>query len=159
MLAEDFALYLHHPSASDASLAPPGHSGFDALAPLPHLGDAPLDWAIEGPRLANRIIAEIEKRLIPDFGERIVTLFSYAPPDFETDLAAYQGSAFRLLPSLKQRAYFRTHNHDAVIENLFFVGAGTHPRAGIPGVVASAKVTASLMLAKPAFDVAPAIKR
>jgi phytoene desaturase len=149
VLAEDFALYLHHPSASDASLAPPSHSSFYALAPVPHLGDAPLDWAIEGPRLARRIVAEIEKRLVRDFGERIVMQFSYAPPDFETDLAAHHGSAFSLLPSLTQSAYFRTHNRDDVIENLYFVGAGTHPGAGIPGVVASAKATASLMLAKP----------
>ena len=147
VLAEDFALYLHHPSTSDASLAPPGHSSFYALAPVPHLGDAPLDWAIEGPRLAKRIIAEIEKRLAPDFGSRIVTQFSYAPPDFKTDLAAHHGSAFSLLPSLTQSAYFRTHNRDDVIDNLYFVGAGTHPGAGIPGVVASAKATASLMLA------------
>jgi len=146
VLAEDFALYLHHPSASDPSLAPPGHSSFYALAPVPHLGDAPLDWAIEGPRLAKRIIAEIEKRLVPDFGARIVTQFSYAPPDFEADLAAHHGSAFSLLPSLTQSAYFRTHNRDDVIDNLYFVGAGTHPGAGIPGVVASAKATASLML-------------
>ncbi|RYE53023.1 MAG: phytoene desaturase, partial [Hyphomicrobiales bacterium] len=113
------------------------------------LGDAPLDWATEGPRLAKRIIAEIEKRLVPDFGERIVMQFSYAPPDFETDLAAHHGSAFSLLPSLTQSAYFRTHNRDDVIDNLFFVGAGTHPGAGIPGVVASAKATASLMLSAP----------
>jgi len=149
VLADDPALYLHHPSASDASLAPPGHSSFYALAPVPHLGDAPLDWAIQGPRLAKRIVGEIEKRLVPDFGERIVTQFSYAPPDFETDLAAHHGSAFSLLPSLTQSAYFRIHNRDDVIENLYFVGAGTHPGAGIPGVVASAKATASLMLAKP----------
>lgn len=149
VLADDPALYLHHPSASDASLAPPGHSSFYALAPVPHLGDAPLDWATEGPRLAKRIIAEIEKRLVPDFGERIVMQFSYAPPDFETDLAAHHGSAFSLLPSLTQSAYFRTHNRDDVIDNLFFVGAGTHPGAGIPGVVASAKATASLMLSAP----------
>lgn len=146
VLAEDFALYLHHPSASDPSLAPPGHSSFYALAPVPHLGDAPLDWGIHGPRFANRIIAEIERRLVPDFGSRIVTQFSYAPPDFETDLAAHHGSAFSLLPSLTQSAYFRTHNRDDVIDNLYFVGAGTHPGAGIPGVVASAKATAALML-------------
>lgn len=146
VLAEDFSLYLHHPSASDPSLAPPGHSTFYALAPVPHLGDAPLDWTVEAPRLTKRIIAEIEKRLIPDLGARIVTQFSYAPPDFAADLGAHHGSAFSLLPSLMQSAYFRTHNRDDVIGNLYFVGAGTHPGAGIPGVVASAKATASLML-------------
>ncbi len=145
-LAEDFSLYLHHPSASDPGVAPAGHSSFYALAPVPHRGHAPLDWEVEGPNLAKRIIAEIERRLIPDLGERIVTRFHYAPPDFEQDLAAHLGSAFSLTPTLLQSAYFRGHNRDARIANLYFTGAGTHPGAGIPGVVASAKATASLIL-------------
>jgi len=146
-LAEDFSLYLHHPSATDPGVSPPGHSSFYALAPVPHLGHAQLDWAVEGPKFAERIIAEVEKRLIPDLGKRIVTRFHYAPPDFEQDLAAHLGSAFSLTPTLLQSAYFRSHNRDAEIANLYFTGAGTHPGAGIPGVVASAKATAGLMLA------------
>ena len=145
-LAEDFSLYLHHPSASDPGVAPAGHSSFYALAPVPHRGHAPLDWEVEGPKLTKRIIAEIERRLIPDLGERIVTQIQYAPPDFEQDLAAHLGSAFSLTPTLLQSAYFRGHNRDARIENLYFTGAGTHPGAGIPGVVASAKATSSLIL-------------
>lgn len=145
-LADDFSLYLHHPSASDPGVAPEGHSSFYVLAPVPHRGHAPLDWAVEGPKLAQRVIAEIERRLIPDLGERIVTRFHYAPPDFERDLAAHLGSAFSLTPTLLQSAYFRGHNRDARIANLYFTGAGTHPGAGIPGVVASAKATARLIL-------------
>lgn len=145
-LAEDFSLYLHHPSATDPGVAPAGHSSFYALAPVPHRGHAPLDWKVEGPKLAKRMIAEIERRLIPDLGERIVTQIQYAPPNFERDLAAHLGSAFSLTPTLLQSAYFRGHNRDARIENLYFTGAGTHPGAGIPGVVASAKATASLIL-------------
>ncbi len=145
-LAEDFSLYLHHPSATDPGVAPAGHSSFYALAPVPHRGHAHLDWETEGPKLAKRIIAEIERRLIPDLGERIVTQFHYAPPDFEQDLAAHLGSAFSLTPTLLQSAYVRGHNRDPRIANLYFTGAGTHPGAGIPGVVASAKATASLIL-------------
>lgn len=146
MIGDDFALYLHHPSATDASVAPPGHSSFYALVPVPHLGHAPVDWAVEGDRLAARIIDMLEQRLLPDLGDRVVTCRHYAPSDFEADLAAHQGSAFSLSPNLTQSAWFRTHNRDDVIDNLYFVGAGTHPGAGIPGVVASAKATAALMM-------------
>ena len=145
-LPDDFSLYLHHPSATDPAMAPEGHSTFYALAPVPHLGKASIDWATEGPRLADRIIDEVAKRLIPDLRERIVTRFHYAPPDFAHDLGAHLGSAFSLEPVLTQRAWFRAHNRDDAIPNLYFVGAGTHPGAGIPGVVASAKATAGLML-------------
>lgn len=146
VLSEDFSLYLHHPSASDPSMAPEGHSTFYALCPVPHLGKFPADWSEVGPILEERILAEIERRLIPDLKDRIVTKFSYAPPDFQGDLAAHLGSAFSLEPILTQSAWFRTHNRDDAIDNLFFVGAGTHPGAGIPGVVGSAKATAGLML-------------
>jgi phytoene desaturase len=146
VLSEDFSLYLHHPSATDAGMAPEGHSTFYALAPVPHLGKFPADWSEVGPVLEERILAEIARRLIPDLKDRIVTKFSYAPPDFATDLKAHLGSAFSLEPILTQSAYFRAHNRDASISNLYFVGAGTHPGAGIPGVVGSAKATATLML-------------
>ena len=147
VIGDDFALYLHHPSANDASVAPPGHSSFYALVPVPHLGQAPVDWEIEGDRLAARIVDMLEQRLLPDLGDRIVSCHHYAPNDFAADLAAHHGSAFSLSPSLTQSAWFRTHNRDDVIDNLYFVGAGTHPGAGIPGVVASAKATAALMTA------------
>lgn len=146
VLSEDFSLYLHHPSATDPGMAPEGHSTFYALAPVPHLGKFPADWSEVGPVLEERILAEIARRLIPDLKDRIVTKFSYAPPDFATDLKAHLGSAFSLEPILTQSAYFRAHNRDDSISNLYFVGAGTHPGAGIPGVVGSAKATAKLML-------------
>lgn len=146
VLAEDFSLYLHHPTVTDPTMAPEGHSTFYALAPVPHLGKFPVDWAEIGPILEKRILDEIGARLIPDIHERIVTKFSYAPSDFAHDLNAHLGSAFSLEPILTQSAYFRVHNRDANIPNLYFVGAGTHPGAGIPGVVMSAKATAKLML-------------
>ncbi len=146
VLPEDFSLYLHHPSATDPGVAPEGHSTFYALAPVPHLGKFPANWSEVGPILEARILAEVQRRLIPDLKDRIVTKFSYAPPDFAKDLNAHLGSAFSLEPVLTQSAWFRTHNRDDAISNLYFVGAGTHPGAGIPGVVASARATAGLML-------------
>ena len=94
----------------------------------------------------KRILDEIERRLIPDLHDRIVTKFHYTPDDFTRDLSAHLGSAFSLEPLLTQSAWFRVHNRDDNISNLYFVGAGTHPGAGIPGVVGSAKATAALML-------------
>ncbi len=146
VLSEDFSLYLHHPTVTDPSLAPEGHSTFYALAPVPHLGKFPVDWDEIAPILEKRILDEIGRRLIPDIHERIVTKFSYAPKDFAEDLNAHLGSAFSLEPVLTQSAYFRVHNRDEHIPNMYFVGAGTHPGAGIPGVVGSAKATAALML-------------
>jgi phytoene desaturase len=146
-LATDPALYLHHPTATDTSMAPKGCSTFYALAPVPHLGRAPVDWAVEGERYAEVILDTLQERLIPDIRQRIRTRFHYAPNDFQSDLFAHLGSAFSLEPVLWQSAWFRTHNRDDVIPNLYFVGAGTHPGAGIPGVVGSAEATAGLMLA------------
>ncbi len=147
VLPEDFSLYLHHPTVTDPGMAPEGCSTFYALAPVAHMGKAPLDWDGEvGELMKERILDEIERRLIPNIRERIVTCFHYAPTDFGRDLSAHLGSAFSLEPVLWQSAYFRTHNRDDAINNLYFVGAGTHPGAGIPGVVGSAKATATLML-------------
>lgn len=145
-LATDPALYLHHPTVTDPSMAPTGCSTFYALAPVPHLGKAPVDWAQEGDRYAETILDTIEARLIPDIRSRIRTRFHYSPADFQSDLFAHLGSAFSLEPVLWQSAWFRTHNRDDVIRNLYFVGAGTHPGAGIPGVVGSAEATAGQML-------------
>lgn len=146
VVSEDFSLYLHHPTVTDPTMAPEGHSTFYALAPVPHMGKAPVDWDVVRPVLEKRILDEVGRRLIPDIHDRIVTKFSYAPPDFEQDLAAHLGSAFSLEPVLTQSAWFRGHNRDDSIPNLYLVGAGTHPGAGIPGVVGSAKATAALML-------------
>ena len=127
-------------------MAPPGHSTFYALAPVPHLGKLDVDWAVEGPRYRDRILEILEQRLMPGLRERITTCFHYTPSDFAADLGAHLGSAFSLEPLLTQSAWFRVHNRDDKIPNLYFVGAGTHPGAGIPGVVGSAKATAGLMI-------------
>ncbi|MCA1661256.1 MAG: phytoene desaturase [Novosphingobium sp.] len=146
VLPQDFSIYLHHPSVTDPSMAPDGHSAFYALVPVPHLGKLPVDWEAVGPVLAKRVLDEVGRRLIPDIHARIVTRFHYTPNDFAHDLGAHLGSAFSLDPVLTQSAWFRAHNRDDTIGNLYFVGAGTHPGAGIPGVVASAKATAGLMI-------------
>ena len=146
VLPSDFSLYLHHPTITDPEMAPEGHSTFYVLAPVPHQGKLPIDWEDMGPIYEKRILDEIGHRLIPDIHDRIVTSFHYTPQDFGSDLNAHLGSAFSLEPLLTQSAWFRVHNRDDVIDNLYFVGAGTHPGAGIPGVVGSAKATAELML-------------
>ncbi|WP_298670455.1 phytoene desaturase [uncultured Sphingomonas sp.] len=148
ILSPDFSLYLHHPTVTDPSLAPEGCSTFYALAPVPHLGKFPEDWSRIAPIMEKRILDEIGRRLIPDIHDRIVTKFSYTPADFAHDLNAHLGSAFSLEPTLTQSAWFRVHNRDDAISNLYFVGAGTHPGAGIPGVIGSAKATAALMLGR-----------
>ena len=146
VIPEDFAIYLHHPTVSDPSMAPAGKSTFYALVPVSHMGKMPVDWDEVGPKLEKMILDELGRRLIPDIHDRIVTKFSYAPKDFKADLNAHMGSAFSLEPVLWQSAWLRGHNRDDVIDNYYLVGAGTHPGAGIPGVVGSAKATAGLML-------------
>lgn len=146
VLPEDFSIYLHHPSVTDSSVAPQGKSTFYALAPVAHLGKLAIDWEQMGPVLEKRVLDEVGRRLIPDIHTRIVTKFHYTPRDFAKDLNAHVGSAFSLEPILTQSAWFRGHNRDDVISNFYLVGAGTHPGAGIPGVVGSAKATAGLML-------------
>jgi phytoene desaturase len=145
-LADDPSLYVHHPTATDPAMAPEGCSTFYALAPVPHMGKLPIDWDAQAPAYRDRIVEIVEQRLVPGLRERIEVLFHYTPQDFADDLGAYQGSAFSLEPLLTQSAWFRTHNRDDAIPNLYFVGAGTHPGAGIPGVVGSAKATAGLMI-------------
>lgn len=145
-LADDFSLYLHSPCVTDPSLAPPGCASFYVLAPVPHLGNAPLDWAQEGPKLRDRIYDYLEARYMPGLRSQLVTERIFTPADFHDTLDAHLGSAFSIEPLLTQSAWFRPHNRDSDIANLYLVGAGTHPGAGIPGVVASAKATASLMI-------------
>jgi len=146
VLPEDFSVYLHHPTVTDPGMAPEGKSTFYALVPVSHMGKMPINWDEVGPGLEKRILDEIGRRLIPDIHDRIVTKFHYAPKNFAEDLNAHMGSAFSLEPTLLQSAYFRGHNRDDVIGNFYLVGAGTHPGAGIPGVVGSAKATAGLMI-------------
>ena len=146
VVADDFSIYLHHPTATDPAMAPEGCSGFYALSPVPHQGKFKGDWEALAPIYADRILDYLEARLIPGLRENLVTMRTFSPQDFSTELNAHMGSAFSLEPVLWQSAYFRTHNRDDALPNLYFVGAGTHPGAGIPGVVGSAKATALLML-------------
>ena len=147
VLADDFSLYVHAPSVSDPNLAPPGCSAYYALAPVPNFAHSEIDWTVEGPRFRDRILEYVEQRYIPGLREDLVTTRMFTPRDFVSELNAYQGSAFSLQPTLTQSAYFRVHNRDSRIDGLYFVGAGTHPGAGVPGVVNSAKATAGLVLA------------
>ena len=145
-LAQDFSLYLHAPNATDPSLAPAGHSAYYVLSPVPHLGTAAIDWTIEGPRYRDRILAYLEARHLPNLRRDLVTSRLLTPFEFRDELNSHLGSAFSLEPILTQSAWFRPHNRDDRIAGLYFTGAGTHPGAGVPGVVGSAKATAGLML-------------
>lgn len=116
------------------------------LSPVPHLGNADVDWQVAGPAYRDRILDYLEARHMPGLRQQLVTCRIFTPDDFRDTLNAHLGSAFSLEPILTQSAYFRVHNRDREIPNLYFVGAGTHPGASVPGVVASAKATAGLVL-------------
>jgi phytoene desaturase len=145
VLPEDFSLYLHAPTVSDPSLAPPGCETFYVLAPVPHLGNAAVDWDDVAGAYADRILAYLEPHL-PDLRKHVVTRRWLTPQDFERVLGSHLGSAFSCAPTLTQSAWFRPHNRDDRIPGLYLVGAGTHPGAGVPGVVNSAKATARLVI-------------
>lgn len=142
---EDFSLYLHAPTVTDPSLAPPGCEAFYVLAPVPHLANAPVDWGSTARGYADRILEYLETHL-PDLRSHIVTERWFTPTDFREVLRSYHGSAFSCAPLLTQSAWFRPHNRDDRIPALYLVGAGTHPGAGVPGVMNSAKATAGLVL-------------
>jgi len=144
-LPEDFSLYLHAPTVSDPSLAPDGCEGFYVLSPVPHLGKAAVDWEHAGERYADSILEYLE-RVLPNLRRHVITRHWIDPSHFQTDLRSYQGSAFSCSPTLRQSAWFRPHNRDSKIPGLYLAGAGTHPGAGLPGVVNSAKATAKLVL-------------
>jgi hypothetical protein len=137
---------LHAPTVTDPSLAPEGCEAFYVLAPVPHLGKSKVDWVTEGPRFADKIISYLENNGLPDLKKHIITQRTFTPIDFKNELGAHWGSAFSLEPLLTQSAYFRISNRDPRIQGLYFVGAGTHPGAGVPGVVNSAKATSSVIL-------------
>lgn len=143
---EDFSLYLHAPHVTDPSLAPAGGGSFYVLSPVPHLGNAPVDWAALGQSYGDRILASLE-RLLPDLRKHVVVRRHFTPADFQHELVAHQGAAFSVAPTLRQSAYFRPHNRDAKIPGLYIVGAGTHPGAGVPGVINGAKATYSSIAA------------
>jgi phytoene desaturase len=144
-LPADMSLYLHAPGASDESLAPPGCDGFYALAPVPNLRRAALDWDALAPAYADRVLDALEP-VLPGVRGDIVTRRVQTPLDFARDLRTRHGAAFSVAPRLSQSAWFRPPNRDRRIPGLYLVGAGTHPGAGVPGVVNGAKATARAVL-------------
>ncbi len=143
-LADDYSLYLHRPSASDPGVAPEGCDAFYVLAPVPHLGSG-TDWSSEAERFRQSIQRHLENTVLPGLGEHVVTSKLMTPQDFKDRLWSYQGAAFGLEPILLQSAWFRPHNRSEDIAGLYMVGAGTHPGAGVPGVLMSAKAMATVV--------------
>lgn len=143
-LAEDFSLYLHRPTATDPSLAPDGCDGFYALCPVPHLGSG-TDWAVEAERRREAVQRRLEETVLPDLGRHVVTSKTLTPLDFRDDLNAIQGAGFGPEPLLLQSAWFRAHNTSEEVKGLWMVGAGTHPGAGLPGVLTSAQIVDDLV--------------
>ena len=144
VLAEDFSLYLHRPTATDASLAPPGCDAFYVLSPVPHLGSG-TDWAAAAEPYRRRIMAALEATLLPGLEAELLTSLMMTPQDFQDDFHSYRGAGFGLEPILTQSAWFRPHNKSEEVERLYLVGAGTHPGAGLPGVLSSARVLDTLV--------------
>ena len=138
-LAEDFSLYIHRPTATDPDFAPSGCDSFYVLAPVPNLRAA-VDWASEGPALRDRIVAALEKTIMPGLSGSIRSDFFMTPDDFARNYLSVHGSGFSVAPIFSQSAWFRFHNRSETLQNLYLVGAGTHPGAGVPGVLCSAKV-------------------
>lgn len=144
ILAKDFSLYLHRPTASDPSLAPAGCDAFYVLSPVPHLGGA-TDWSVAARPYRDAIVAHLETHHLPNLSRHIVTERIVDPRYFRDTLNSHLGSAFSVEPVLTQSAWMRPHNRSEDIANLYFAGAGTHPGAGIPGVISSGKIVAELI--------------
>ncbi len=143
-LSEDFSLYLHMPTITDPSLAPEGHEAFYVLSPVPHL-DSGTDWNEMGPKYKDVILNFLEENYLPGLKENLVAEHFIDPLHFQNTLNSYKGSAFSVEPILTQSAWFRPHNLSEDVGNLYFVGAGTHPGAGLPGVLSSAKIAENLI--------------
>ncbi|MEN9634140.1 MAG: hypothetical protein RL077_2544 [Verrucomicrobiota bacterium] len=143
-LAEDFSLYVHRPTATDPSFAPEGKDSFYVLCPVPNL-QADIDWATEGPRLRDRIVDALERTMLPGLKAAITADFYKTPEDFRDEYRSVHGAGFSVAPIFRQSAWFRFHNQSESVRNLYLVGAGTHPGAGVPGVLCSAKVVEALI--------------
>ncbi len=139
LLAEDFSLYLHRPTATDSSLAPPGCDAFYVLSPVPHLQSG-TDWQKTAEPYRKAIEQRLQATLLPGLSDEIVSSLMLTPQDFQDRLSSFRGAAFGLEPVLTQSAWFRPHNRSEELKNLYLVGAGTHPGAGLPGVLSSARV-------------------
>ncbi|MEJ2184459.1 MAG: phytoene desaturase [Gemmatimonadota bacterium] len=138
-LPNDFSFYLHAPTRTDPSMAPPGHETFYVLSPVPN-NRSGIDWSQEAEPYFERVLEQLESRLLPGLGDALTTRFHITPDYFEQDLRSAEGAAFGPEPVLTQSAWFRYHNRSRDVDGLYFVGAGTHPGAGVPGVLNSAKV-------------------
>ncbi len=145
VLSEDFSLYLHMPTLTDPSIAPAGHEGFYVLSPVPHLG-ADIDWTQTAVPYRNAIMQFLEDNYLPDLQANVVAETHIDPLHFQGRLNSYMGSAFSVQPVLTQSAWFRPHNRSEDFDNLYFVGAGTHPGAGLPGVLSSSKIAEDLIV-------------
>ena len=144
ILADDFSLYLHRPTATDPSFAPDGCDSFYALVPVPNLqGD--VDWETQGSLLRDRVITALQETMLPNLKSRLVHDFWMTPQDFAHDYLSPAGAGFSIAPSFTQSAWFRFHNKAEGPDNLYLVGAGTHPGAGLPGVLCSAKLVDGLI--------------
>ena len=153
-LAEDFSLYLHRPTATDPSFAPEGCDSFYVLCPVPNLQSG-TDWSVEAPKLRDRIVSALDATILPDLKNTITADFWMDPTDFQRDYRATHGAGFSIAPIFRQSAWFRYKNRDPHIENLYFVGAGTHPGAGLPGVLSSAKALDRLFPVSAASSIPP----
>jgi phytoene desaturase len=143
-LADDFSLYLHRPTATDPGMAPPGHDTFYALAPVPHL-DSGTDWEQTAERYRNAIADVLERTVLPGLRAEVTTSMVTTPQDFHDRLLSMKGAAFGLEPLLLQSAWFRPHNRSEDVQGLYMVGASTHPGAGVPGVLMSARALDSVV--------------
>ena len=143
-LSEDISYYLHRPTATDPSMAPPGQDCFYVLVPVPN-NLSNINWHKEGEKFKQLIINKMSEQILPNLKENITADFYVTPDYFENDLSTLHGSGFSIQPKFTQSAYFRFHNKSEIFNNLYFVGAGTHPGAGIPGVISSAKVLDELL--------------
>jgi phytoene desaturase len=144
ILADDFSLYVHRPTATDASFAPKGCDSFYVLCPVPNLRGY-IDWATKAPELRDRIVAALSDTIMPDLEQVISDDFWMTPEDFKADYRSMHGAGFSIAPIFTQSAWFRYHNRDPHIPNLYFSAAGAHPGAGMPGVLCSAKVVETLI--------------
>jgi len=145
VVADDFSLYLHMPTITDPSIAPEGHENFYVLSPVPHLGSG-TDWEEFAPVYKDRVLGFLEDNYLPDLRENLVAEHYIDPLHFQSVLNSYMGSAFSVEPKLTQSAWFRPHNKSEDFENLYFVGAGTHPGAGLPGVLSTSIIAQDLIL-------------
>lgn len=144
ILSDDFSLYIHRPTATDESFAPKGCDSFYVLCPVPNL-KADIDWSTEGNILKDKIIAALDQTILPDLKKHITSDFFMTPSDFKKDYLSTHGAGFSIAPLFRQSAWFRFHNKAEGIQNLYLTGAGTHPGAGLPGVLCSAKVIDQLI--------------